>query len=422
MPQRPSGGKRVFTDIAPPKKVVATQIFKEPAPRIQRPERPVMRPREKRRFPKKILGWGLLTLFVMGGAALWSIGHARMSIVVTPKHVDAQLDALIPVARGSEDHPLRLIADSVTKQGTFRGNVSKASVQEKARGSIVIFNKATEAPQALVANTRFMAPDGKIYRIPEAVTVPGYKKDGAKIIPGSKEVVVVADKAGVEYNIGLVDFTIPGFQGSPKYKTIIARSKTEMTGGFSGERPVVNPDDVEKATLKLKAESEEKAYSMLQAKADPGSIIVKPTVQFVVTDIKTDIPPGSTDGTFTISLSGEARGAFVSEDDVIRSLPKTIAIPGPLHVTNMSNLSYTFDGYAYDAQQATLRISGTASAESVVDTATIKKAVLTGKLAKSADILRNFAQLAEVTVQFRPFWFRYVPLDESRIDIATAVR
>ena len=88
----------------------------------------------------------------------------------------------------------------------------------------------------------------------------------------------------------------------------------------------------------------------------------------------------------------------------------------------MSSLSYAFDGYVYDAQQATLRITGAASAESVVDTAVIKKAVLTGKLAKSADILRNFAQLAEVTVQFRPFWFRYVPLDESRIDIATAVR
>jgi hypothetical protein len=421
MTQYQPHNKKIFTDISPRKKVVAAELFREPAPRVHRPN-PVVNFPARKRVSRKLLWWGLAAIGIVALGAFWSIGNARMSITVKPKRVVVPIDANVSLVRNDEDNPLRLIADQVVKQGVFRGAVSKSVVQEKAKGSIVIYNKASATPQQLIANTRFEASNGKIYRIPEATTIPGYTKDGSKIIPGSREVIVVADKPGPDYNIGLVDFTIPGFKGSPKYITVFARSKTEMTGGFSGERATVNPDDLEKAMLKLKTEAEEKSYSILQAKLDPGSVMVKQTVGFVTTDAKVETPADGGEGSFALTLTGESRGAFVSEIDVLNALGKDIAVPRPYRVTNLNDLSFEFSGYSYDASQATLYIKGSAAVESVVDTQAIKKTTMTGGLSKSADILRNFPALTEVSVQFRPLWFRYVPLDEERIDIIIDAR
>jgi len=62
-------------------------------------------------------------------------------------------------------------------------------------------------------------------------------KDGK---PGTVEVTIYADEAGEAYNVGLVDFTIPGLAGSPQFESLYAKAKTPIGGGFVGARPVVS--------------------------------------------------------------------------------------------------------------------------------------------------------------------------------------
>ncbi len=103
------------------------------------------------------------------------------------------------------------------------------SLPLKTGGFISIYNAYSAAPQKLVAQTRFETKDGKIFRIQNPVIVPGVKMSGTKLTPSSIKVNVVSDAAGEEYLIGPSYFTIPGFQGSPKYAGFYAESTEPMT-------------------------------------------------------------------------------------------------------------------------------------------------------------------------------------------------
>ena len=92
-------------------------------------------------------------------------------------------------------------------------------IERRASGKIIVFNNYSTNSQRLIARTRFETLEGKIYRIRDAVVVPGISdKDGRKT-PGSIEVTVFADEPGEEYNIGYTDFTKnngwPNSTGSP---------------------------------------------------------------------------------------------------------------------------------------------------------------------------------------------------------------
>ncbi len=80
-----------------------------------------------------------------------------------------------------------------------------------------------------MVRTRFLALDGKIFRLTKGITVPGAKIVEGKIIPSSIEAAVIADQPGEAYNIGPVSrFSIPGLKGTPKYEAFYAESKADI--------------------------------------------------------------------------------------------------------------------------------------------------------------------------------------------------
>ena len=120
-------------------------------------------------------------------------------------------------------------------------STKQEDVQEYAVGEIIVFNEFDQNPQRLIKNTRFESPDGKIYRIRESVTVPGMTVgSGGQLEPGKLEVTVYADEPGDEYNVEQAQFTIPGFEGTPRFSKFYARSKTSIGGGYDGIRLVLD--------------------------------------------------------------------------------------------------------------------------------------------------------------------------------------
>ncbi|MDP3003920.1 MAG: hypothetical protein Q8N43_00175, partial [Candidatus Azambacteria bacterium] len=127
-----------------------------------------------------------------------------------------------------------------------------ANLPLKAGGVIYIYNAYSSAPQKLVAQTRFETKDGKIFRIQNPVIVPGAKMSGAKLTPSSIKVNVVSDATGEEYQIGPSYFTIPGFQGSPKYAGFYAESAESMTPVQNSS--TLSSQEIEKTKEDLKNE------------------------------------------------------------------------------------------------------------------------------------------------------------------------
>ncbi len=101
----------------------------------------------------------------------------------------------------------------------------------KASGIVIFFNGFSSAPQKLVASTRIQSPEGLIFRIKKDIIIPGSEIIRDKIVPGQVEAEVVADEQGSKYNIGLAEFQVPGFRGTPRFDSIYARSLAPFTGG-----------------------------------------------------------------------------------------------------------------------------------------------------------------------------------------------
>ena len=97
----------------------------------------------------------------------------------------------------------------------------------KSQGTITIYNDYGSAPQELVATTRFVTPDGKIFRLVNDTTVPGATVGaGGAITPSSVDAAIIADQGGSAYNVGPVSkLTIPGFQTNSAKRDSTARSR-----------------------------------------------------------------------------------------------------------------------------------------------------------------------------------------------------
>ena len=87
-----------------------------------------------------------------------------------------------------------------------------------------------------MATTRFLTPDGKIFRITQRNRAGGDEQRTATLAPSSVTAPIVADQAGPDYNVGPVaKLTIPGFASDAGreagfYGVITAST----TGGFIG--------------------------------------------------------------------------------------------------------------------------------------------------------------------------------------------
>lgn len=219
---------------------------------------PPSRPRNmdwapRRRFSPKALVLVVILVIVAFGGLLISSTFAKATVKITPVQGRLLLNHTFDAYNTSADGELafKLVSGITDTEKKIVPASGSEKVSRKASGTIIIFNNYDDKVQKLVANTRFETPDGKIYRISAPVSVPGMTTKNGQVTPGSVEVTVTADQPGAEYNIGLTDFTVPGFKDDPRYTKFYARSKTEMTGGIVGEVKKVAPADKEKAIGEL---------------------------------------------------------------------------------------------------------------------------------------------------------------------------
>lgn len=408
-PHRP-----ILSDVVVPKRMVAAeQMFRPPQPRLK----------SSPRLLKKYWKWIFCAFVVLGAYGAWSISSSRMEVTISPRVATRMINKTFSLTSDPKDTAklfLRTFVVSNTHENTFEGRINLAPVEKRAHGTVVIFNKTSTIPQTLVATTRLQTADGKLYRLPTTVAVPGYRIENKEIIPGSRAVEVFADKPGEEYNIGLTDFTFPGFAGSPKFATVFARSKTPMEGGFRGEARTVNSTDVGKAFIALKAEGEAAAQGYLQSKLPPDALLLKQSIEYRIIDQQV-VPLAAVaerdKDRFKLTLKEEVRGAIIDIQQLSRLFGET-TIPQPIKVTKPESLNYELADYRYDMPQGSLRVHGEVLLESVLPMDAIKNHIIEKKEKKSAEILRSFPALATVEVRFYPFWWQSL----SRIDIKLKTR
>ncbi len=303
---------------------------------------------KKKKIPSgKVFFFFVLLALLFAGVFFGAGRFASATVRLTPVVETAPLDKNISASLEGEGSGLafHVMTFSEEKIKDVPATIEQ-DVQRKASGTIVIYNAHNGNAQRLIVNTRFETPDGKIFRIGESVEVPGaVMSEGKVVTPGALEVTVYADAPGREYNIGLSDFTIPGFKGDPRYTTFTARSKSDspMTGGFSGVVKVPSPEAIAIAQRELKDDLKILAIEKARAQVPEGTIFFPGSVLLKYEEIPVDF---TNNDRAAVGIRATTSVFFFNSKDLVSMLASE-ALPhydpsASFSLLKRENLTFTF--------------------------------------------------------------------------------
>lgn len=410
----PGGGKRSIRNIPIPVRKIekierlrVEESVKE-AP-VQR-EMPVRETQKKHNGKNKrymAIGVGLAMVIF---ALLAVFDGATLSYVPKTQTINFNNDALTAETSATGDNTaFSLIKISGEKSVTAKAS-GEETVSDRAGGTVVIYNEQSTS-QTLVNTTRLETPDGKIFRIQREIVIPA---------KGSVEVAALADVPGPSHNIGLTDFTIPGLKGTPRYTAVYARSKTAMTGGFTGTRKKVSEADLTQAKTSL--ESLLKTELIGQARAQMPQDFVLFTELSQITYEVMPIEAAGNDGA-KITVRGHLDATIFKKTDLSNSLiSKKLGTTTPSVIEDFSTLNITFSPTLQavnlaNAQVLPLQVSGAAKIKFITDEANLASDLAGVKRSGVDAILAKYPSIESASVTIRPFWERAFPNEVAKIKI-----
>ncbi len=427
--------KKIIQDIIVNKKIGIKQPGKLQEKLQEKPiEKPKMRMDEEIKLPQtpkeiflppkpesnkrklKIICWfsGAAIIFIM--FAMIINVYSSVLIKITPHQEVKNVDLELKAVRDSVAQDLNFEIMRLSKEDSVIAPATGVSTGEsKASGKIIIYNTYSSSPQKLISQTRFETQDGKIYRIKDAVIVPGN---------GSVEAVVYADKAGLEYNIGLSDFTIPGFKSSPQYEKIYARSKTDIRGGSSGgSNNIASADDINKARDILRQKIESALIEESLKQKPDGYIFYKNALKIDFTDemINDNLP----DNQFSCQANGVAVGFLINKDELSRVLAENYIAPDQrqnVYVANLENLEFALLERNSDDSSIAFKLKGGANFVWRVDSESLIKNLLAEKDKNYVSVFAGNSDIEKAEMFFKPLWWQSIPDDNSRINIETIIK
>ncbi len=372
------------------------------------------------------------SIWIAGGLALLIVLFAVSSlfagatVFITPKQEKVSSDGKVVLkakqAPASNDLEYQVITISKDLGKTVTAN-GEEHIERKASGKIIIYNTFDASSQRLIKNTRFETPEGLIYRINESVVVPGRTGTGAQMSPGSVEVTVYADEPGEKYNIGLKDFTIPGFKNDPRFKAVYARSKTEMTGGFVGNVKKVAESDLVSARKELQESLMQELKDEVASQLPEDFILYDEGTSFTFVSLPQSDPKGST---VQVNEQGTLSGIIFDRSDLsayILSKFETSLPSESIQIANLSDLGFVIENKeSFNSVSDTsfnFTIQGDIVFVSEFDAEKLKNDLVDKSKNDLDTVMTNYPGISKAQAVIRPFWKRSFPGNPNDITIET---
>ncbi len=395
------------------------------------PEKPsqesLYREEPRTSFPlRRFKPWAIvLTLLIVIGGAGWSLGmifgraEARISFKKVPwPHQDTILASktFSQIDVSKSYLPDEFFSQEKNMSRLFPAS-GKATVAQKAAAKIIIYNAYSASPQSLIATTRFMTPDGKVFRLNDQVLVPGAQMKGGKIVPSSIEANVTADKAGKDYNIGPIKrLTIPGFKGSPKYEGFYAALPQPAKGGFTGEKALPTQQEIVSAKDKTAESLRADLETYFLNNRPEGFVILPGASETQITKLTVNT---TTDQSGNFSVFGEAtfRALGFKEADLKKFLSSLAAKDYPEMIFRDLKLDYGNVKTNFDTGQLTFTVTAQGVLGPQFSADDLKLKISGRGVSEARAAILNLPDLASAKISLWPFWLYRLPANPQKIKI-----
>lgn len=278
----------------------------------------------------------------------------------------------------------------------------------KAGGMVTIVNESSRN-QTLVATTRLLTADGKLFRITQRVNVPAGKRI---------DVFAEADQEGNQFVVPEnTRFTIPGLT-EPLRTVIYAISKTSLS--LDRATPTaVSEDDIARAEEALFERIISKALEDLTAELPEGFSLSKDLLTSKRTALIAD-PHAGTPATETkVTLRVDISALLVSPEEIRRAAEAKLMreLPDPQTFIEMIPSSFTYSVGAIDTekQEAQLTASIAAWIQASGSVQNLDHKQLTGKTKAEAYRYLTAQGVQGARIEIFPSWLPTLPFLQDHI-------
>ena len=379
---------------------------------------------------KKNFVWIFGTLAVLFVAIFFVFSLSKAEITYWPETEDVSVETTltIDISTDSIDVLGRMIPGTFfesekTITETFPAS-GRASKEGKASGKITVYNEYSTDSQTLIATTRFISTDGQIFRTPTKVVIPGGHYEGGKLVAGEKEIEVVADESGPDYNIGPSTFSIPGFAGTARYTKFYAKSFQSMVGGFLTGASYVTEDDLQEAEELTANEAEVAAEDALKLDLSSANMseymYIENALDTEVDQEGNTVQAGQEINEFNYTAKAKTKTiVFKREDfdDFVKEFLLTRVMEGMAIYEESIKADYVQENINLESGKIILSLSLSAKAYAAVDNDALKQMVSGKSAAGTKIIVENQIGEEKAEVKLWPFWVKKTPQNLDKIKL-----
>jgi hypothetical protein len=323
-----------------------------------------------------------------------------------------------------------LAATEVNETKTLNASVTGTGQKDngtKAGGTITVSNSYDANSHPLVAGTRFVSGDGKVFRSTQDASVPGatptIKNGHLGLSPGTVQIPVQADQNGDQYNLGPTSYTIPGLP--PDQQSQITGSGSQMQGGTSKISKIITQSDIDKAQQTALDSKTDDAQKELLGKAGSGQAVLKSSFQQKVTkvDANPEVNSEASNGTVVVQVSYSALVVKKSElSDLVKAQEQAQVGPDQeIYSDGSDNLDLVLQGQPDASGAMKFAAKSMASIGKKIDKAQLASDLKGKKLGEAEDIAARQQDVDKADIKLSPSWATSMPNVIKHIHIEVTV-
>lgn len=361
-------------------------------------------------YRKLALSFAALTALL--SVVIFYYSFSRVTLAIIPIQEKISDSSIIEIADQSADASGRIagvVRQAPLEQSRVFTSSGKEVLGQEVTGKVTIINNYMKN-QPLVATTRILSSDNKLFRLKNTVNVPA---------GGKAEVEVYANEAKPDMAIGPSKFTIPGLWAGIQDK-IYAQSGEPMK--YSEKvKYMIKQSDIDGAVAELRRGLLDSArqtisqayqeYDQTLLEIDDNSISQEP-----------DGKVGEEKQNFTLKMKIMITLAAFKDDDVFDQaktrLIASLADDREIAEFSKKDLVYSLESFDLSQGLATVKVTASAKTTLKPDAKIIKKNNLAGlSLDQLKSYLDSLPEVAGYEIKFFPSFMKKVPRLADRIEI-----
>lgn len=392
----------------------------------------IKRPKIKLRedWPRNlgVIGWVLGSLVVLGVVIYLVVPRAEVNLEISAEAFSHKFKLVLADqndkdAAGQNVFKGRFVVVEEKLTQTFDSTGIKNN-GNKAGGVITIYNYTQASkPLGLRAQTRFVSPDGQVFKSAEEVLVSSavVGGSGGKLVPGRAKVRVEAEEGGAKGNLATdTKLTVPGL-GALGIDLIYAVNEDPFVGGTDAEVKMITDEDIKTAQDSISKNVFVDAEAELQKQVGKNEELIPALVQNDIINVVPSAASGTARDKFDLDIHVRSWTLLSNKNQLDNIIQTTITSIVP---TNRELTPQTLKSARIDLDHAdfsthiidlTVIIEGLVAPK--ISARDLSESLANRSLVSVENLFNSIPDILSHKVTLWPFWVKKMPLLEGNIKI-----